>query len=313
MNNDTFDPRVTRQEVASAVNGIAVDTSPGPDHVLVRAIKDDLAYEVISLITTRMLKSGITPPCLQEARTVLVPKSGDGMDISSWRPITICSVVRRVIDRILDSRLRQYISFNDFQTGFSKYPGTLINTNILRSILHAAKTKKTNVTIVFLDIAKAFDNIGHNHLRASLLNSPAPSQLVNLIGALQEANTTQIQSNNKRTKIIQLRKGVMQGSPLSPALYNLTTDHILNELCEPTIASKFGFELVAGLPPMTVLGFADDTVLIGKNEASATELAKLAIKRFSEIGLKLNPTKSVVINIDKGHVIEKKPFYISRF
>jgi len=47
----------------------------------------------------------------------------------------------------------------------------------------------------------------------------------------------------------------MQGSPLSPALYNLTTDHILDKLTKETVASTYVFSLT--------LGFAGDTVIIG--------------------------------------------------
>ena len=61
----------------------------------------------------------------------------------------------------------------------------------------------------------------------------------------------------------------MQGSPLSPTLYNLTTDHILDELTEETIASTYGFSLTPSLKSLTALGFADDTVIIGKDMASA--------------------------------------------
>lgn len=200
INDKIFNLRITKEEVSAAVKGMAVDTAPGPDHILVRAIKDDLAYEAISLIATKMLESGQVPPCLQKARTVLVPKPGNNKEARNWRPITIFSVFRRVIDRILDRRLRQYISFNEYQTGFSKTPGSLINTSILQSVLHAAKNKKCNLTVVFLDIAKAFDNVGHDHLNTVLDCSPAPTKLTELIKALQKGNTTQIEINRSKTK-----------------------------------------------------------------------------------------------------------------
>ena len=91
------------------------------------------------------------------------------MELGNWRPITICSVVRRVIDRILDRRLRELVTFHDNQRGFTNSPGTLINTSILESVLAAAKAQKKNATLVFLDISKAFDNVGHNHLQKNFI------------------------------------------------------------------------------------------------------------------------------------------------
>lgn len=111
-------------------------------------------------------------------------------DFHGSLPITICSVVRRVIERTLDRRLKEYVSFNRHQRGFTSSPGTLINTSLLRSILTSAKTKKCNATLVFLDIRKAFDNVGHLHLQKTLESLPIPSLLSNLILNLQENNHT---------------------------------------------------------------------------------------------------------------------------
>lgn len=192
---------------------MAVDTAPGPDHVLMRVVKEDIVTEIISTIATRMLQTGQVPPCFLTARTVLIHKSGEDNDLKNFRPITICSVVRRVIERALDKRLRTYVNFNPHQRGFTSSPGTIINTSLLRSILMSAKLKKCNATLVFLDIRKAFDNIGHLHLSKTLDNLPIPKLLRNLILKLQENNQTRVEINHKKTKPIDLRKGVMQGSP----------------------------------------------------------------------------------------------------
>ena len=58
---------------------------------------------------------------------------------------------------------------------------------------------------------------------------------------------TQIEVIPSRSQPILFRRGVMQGSPLSRALYNLTTDHILHELTEETIASTYGVSLTPSL------------------------------------------------------------------
>ena len=227
------------------------------------------------------------------------------MDIKNWRPITICSVLRRVIERVLDRRLREFVNFNPNQRGFNKTSGTHINTALLDCILHEAKVNKTTVAIVFLDIKKAFDNIGHDHLSKTLMALPLPTKLRNLIINLQLNNTTQITSQGCKTKPIILARGVMQGSPLSPALFNLTIDHILNDLCEHHITTTYGFQLLPDQNPLTVMGFADDIVIIGKNIESAVLLANSAIQQFNEIGLEINMDKSQGICINNGRLTEQ--------
>ncbi|KAJ4433569.1 hypothetical protein ANN_15878 [Periplaneta americana] len=67
----------------------------------------------------------------------------------------------------------------------------------------------------------------------------------------------------------------------------------------PIETSALYIIFVSGLPHLTVLGFADDTVIIGKDAVCAIELTRMAYQRFTDIGLKLNPNKSVIINISK--------------
>ena len=296
---------ITKSEVAEAIKGIAVDTAPGPDKVLVRVLKDETCYEILAIIASRMLYNTLVPPCFQKAKTVLIYKGGDHNDPSNWRPITICSVLRRIIERILDRRLRQYVQFSEFQRGFINSPGALTNISLLQSILQSTKIHKSNVTLVFLDVQRAFDNIGHCHLQNTLNALPIPSKLTSLILKLQEGNTTQIEVQNTKTKPIPLNRGVMQGSPLSPALYNLATDHILEEVSHEEILENHGFSLIQGLPNLSVMGFADDILLIGKNDQSAAHLTEIVISRLKEIGLETNVNKCKCLSIVNGTLTQK--------
>ena len=293
---------INKQEISTAVNGIAVDTSPGPDHILVRALKDDVCFDILALIASFMLSHTIVPPCLKQARTVLIFKEGNPSDLTNWRPITICSVIRRIIERVLDKRLRVLVKLNENQRGFTSVPGAQINTTILESILRIAKLKKSDATLVFLDISKAFDNVGHKHLEKTLASLSLPPKLSQLIIELQQNNTTQIEVNHKKSKPIVIQRGVMQGSPLSPSLYNIATNHILEELSSDENSEEFGFKISPDLPNLTVMGFADDTLIVGNSMESAERLTKMALTKFEEIGLTINIKKSKIISITKGNI-----------
>lgn len=300
--DETFDPIISKNDIITAMRGIAVDTAPGPDGVLMRVLKDDIACAAMSKIATRMLQTGYVPSLFKKARSVLIFKKGHEEDLSNWRPITICSLLRRIIERSLDTLLKKYVEFSEHQRGFTRSPGCIMNTALLRTVLQSAKSAKRNCTVVFLDIRKAFDNVGHSHLRNTLSSSSLPIKLSELIFNLQENCTTSFQIENKRSQCISFKRGVMQGSPLSPSLYNLATDHIFRELSENEISSHYGFRIADGLSPLSILGFADDTVLIGNNKESAKELTRMALQRFQEIGLEISADKCVAINIVNGKI-----------
>lgn len=301
---------VTKNEVAAAVNRMAVDTAPGPDQILVRAIKDDICFDKIALIATFMISNSVVPLCFTKARTILIYKSGDPSDLSNWRPITICSILRRVIERILDRRLRSFITLSESQRGFTNSPGCLINTSILSSILSSAKQRKKSVSLVFLDIRKAFDNVGHDHFSRTLSSQSVPSKLAKLIILLQSGNSTQIEASRQITKPISIQRGVMQGSPISPISYNMSTNHILEELNEVDSMEEHGYSLVDSLPNITVLAFADDTLIVGKDAISATVQTEKVLKRFHETGLDTNLSKPICINVVDG-ILSETPLLLN--
>lgn len=99
--------------VHMAIKSTSLDTSAGPDGVLIRTMRAlDVAY-IIRTIIEILLKTSYVPKSLRQARTILVYKGkGSATDISSWRPVSIFSFIRRIIEKVLDAELRSQISFH---------------------------------------------------------------------------------------------------------------------------------------------------------------------------------------------------------
>lgn len=64
--------------------------------------------------------------------------------------------------------------------------------------------------IIFVDIKQAFDQIGHKHTIKTLHEARIPTALRNIITNLVEGNYTQIRANNKSSKPIIFRNGILQ-------------------------------------------------------------------------------------------------------
>jgi uncharacterized protein YaaW (UPF0174 family) len=304
--DNNYNKIFTGEDITNAMRKIRVDTAAGPDRVILRVIKNYIVADILAIIANRMLQTGQVPNSLRKARTVLVYKNGDPNNLDNWRPISITSVIRRTIERVIEKEMRQFLVLNENQRGFTNSPGCQINIKIIDETLEKAKKEKKDITLVFLDIKKAFDSVGHDHLRQTIMNSPLPSKLQRLIMNLLSHNETQVHVGLYKTKTIKIEKGVFQGSPISPLLYNLSTDFILQELTEPDIANEFGFRLGEDLNCVSVLGFADDTVLIANSKTSAEILTSMAINRFKEIGLEINFKKSHAICLEKGLISKIK-------
>src|SRR5699024_1458285 len=163
------DIQVTLEDVEQEISRVKLDSAPGSDKVYVRTIRDLKIAGIIKAIIEIMLFTGYVPVCFHEGRTVMIPKSGDLFDINNWRPITIFSVIRRVIERVLDKKLRSQIVVNRNQRGFvAGIQGCHINSILVNACLQKAKKTKTDCVAVFLDVSKAYDRVGHAHIARSL-------------------------------------------------------------------------------------------------------------------------------------------------
>lgn len=65
------------------------------------------------------------------------------------------------------------------QIGFLPLPGLLENVTRLEGVQSMSGQTSKDVCIAFLDISKAFDNVGHEHLKNTLRSAPMPMLHVN--------------------------------------------------------------------------------------------------------------------------------------
>ncbi|KAJ4450242.1 hypothetical protein ANN_01661 [Periplaneta americana] len=203
---------ITESDIHKALFGIKVDTSPGPDRITVRVLRHLKATKFLTLLANTMLHFNHVPKFMKLARTILIHKGDDVNDIKHWRPITIHSVIRRVIERALDIKLRSYIVLNAHQRGFINIPGTHINASLINGCLQSSKLNKKDCCVVFLDVSKAFDSVGHEHILRALKSSGVPQNLFRLIGSLLTNNTIQIETNHTKTKPISSRISIVSNT-----------------------------------------------------------------------------------------------------
>lgn len=262
---------LTKDDIELSIKKISNDTSPGSDGIVLRTIRNVKCTNAIRAIGKVMLEWNYVPLAFRTGRTIFIYKEkGDVQNPHNWRPITIFSVIRRIIERSLDQALRARVKCSQVQRGFiNGMPGAHINTSLIDGCLKKAKEKADNCCIVMLDLAKAFDTVGHDHIRHTLQSLSLPKNLQNLVISLATSNSTKIEVNKQTTDYITLCRGVAQGSPLSPTIFNLCQDFALKLISVIDITKIHGYELSPTLDRLSALAFADDTVIIACNEESA--------------------------------------------
>ena len=101
-------------------------------------------------------------------RSVFIPisKKGNAKECSNYCTIALSSHASKVILKILQARLQQYMNHElpDVQDGFRKGRGTIGEIANIRWIMEKPREFQKNIYLCFIDYAKAFDCVDHNKL-----------------------------------------------------------------------------------------------------------------------------------------------------
>lgn len=152
-----------------AISRMKLDSAPGRDRILVRTVQDTKAGPCIKAIIDTMLVTSDISKGLQDGQGILKHKKGHNKNIDNFRLITIYSCIRRVIKKVLNDVLRAQLDLNRNQRGFVVgLPGCHVNAPLVNGCLTKAKERKDNCTVAFLDVTKAFDSVGHEHIERAL-------------------------------------------------------------------------------------------------------------------------------------------------
>ena len=173
--------------------------------------------------------------------------------------------------KILQARLQQYMNheFPDVEAGFRKGRGTRDQIANICWIIEKAREFQKN--ICFIDYAKVFDCVDHNKLWNVLQEMGIPDHFTCLLRNLYAGQEATVGTRHRTMDWFQIGKGVHQGHMLSPCLFNLYAEYIMQNarLDEVQAGIKIARRNINNLR------YADDTTLMAE---SKEELKSLLLK-----------------------------------
>ena len=123
---------------------------------------------------------------LEKLRFHSNPKKANAKECSNYRTIALISHASKVMLKILQARLQQYVNCElpDVQAGFRQGRGTRDQTANIHWIIKKAREFQKNICFCFIDYTKAFDCVDHNKLWKILQEMGIPDHLTCLLGNL---------------------------------------------------------------------------------------------------------------------------------
>lgn len=242
-----------------------------------------------------MFEKGELPSLWLQANVTPLYKKGSNTDPSNYRPVSLTSVVCKVMERIIRDRLMSHLTSNNLLTkrqhGFRSRKAC--STNLLETMDYCTKTLSINqwLDIIFLDFAKAFDKVSHRKLLHKLTGYGITGKLAIWIAAFLKGRKQRVVLGNHYSQWNDVESGVPQGSVLGPVLFIIFIDDLA--------------ELISCVGKM----YADDTkVMCGLNRSNPIpDIKNLqddidCIMKWTQIwGMQLNIKKCKVMHIGKSN------------
>ena len=247
-------------------------------------------------------------------KSVVAPihKTGDKLDPDNYRPVSVTSCLFKLFCMILNFRLSDFLKENKIlsnsQIGFLEETRTVDHVFNLKTLInkYVYNTPKGKIFACFIDFRKAYDSVCHKALFHKLANLNISDNFIEVLKNIYSKTTCAVKVGHNRTKFVNYTKGVRQGCPLSPLLFNT----FINDLAE-TLEDKSAdsFTLPNGFS-LNCLMYADDIVIFSKTANGLQTLLNEVQVYCDSWNMNLNVKKTKCITFQKKNRTNKKDTFM---
>ncbi|KAE8773845.1 retrotransposon unclassified [Hordeum vulgare] len=257
----------------------------------------------------------------------LIPKVVGASDIRQFRPITMINVVARLFAKVCATRLSPVAEriAHPLQSAFLK--GRRIHDGILAlyEIVHEVVSKGLKGVFLKLDFQKVYDRLDWSFLRMVMQRRGFDERWCSWIMQLVRSGSTAVNINGEVGPFFQASRGVKQGDPIFPLLFNLAVDALASILDKAKLARHIqGMvgHLISG-GGVSHLQYADDTMIMVTGSDSDIVIhriadnlnCKLAVLPISYLGMPLAESRILISGFDPlvGRVASRAEPWCGRF
>ena len=173
----------------------------------------------LALVYNQLFVSAV-PDDWKIAVVVPVLKKGFADSVSNYRPISLTSVISKILERIVTGKITDFLLQNnilsDRQHGFLRHRSNCTN------MLECMNDWSLNVelgyqtVVIYIDFAKAFDTVCHSKLMHKLYSCGIRGTLLSWIKCFFSNRSHQTKVNGSLSYLANLVSGVVQGSGIGP-------------------------------------------------------------------------------------------------
>lgn len=320
LRDTILDSPITQFEIAEALEKMKTKGAVGPNALPVQLWKSggsDL-LKILEPLFNHLLNSQIFPATWYEGWIIPIFKKGDRSTPSNYRPITLLNSMPKIFSSILASRLgtwqRTHHVIPREQMGFCPGQSCSDLLYILSTLVSTCTiSQDTRIYAAFIDLTAAFDSVPHHLLWQQLVNQGVSVNFINTVKAAYATSSIRLKLPSGPGPRIPVKRGVLQGDPLSPALFNAYLYDAFDFLDRHAVKP-----VLLGSVKLHGLAYADDFVLMATTNNELRKKITLFAKYCSLLGLTINTNKTKVmvfrnskpLNLHPKYSIAKQPLAV---
>lgn len=291
--NALFENAEIKQKLTKLKNRKAPGTDNIPNEFLKYGGKE--LINKLTILFNKIITTGEVPDDWHKSITIPIFKKGQKTNPQNYRGITLLNTSMKLFTSLIKDKLETQITGREEQQGFRRGRSVTDAIFVMKQIKEKSLEYNKPAYICFVDLSKAFDRVRLGDVLEILQKEKIPPYIIKIIHHLNTQNTTKVKHGVKTTEAIPTPGGIRQGDSLSPFLFNLLMDQIIDEVT----AMGIGFRMSGRR--ISMVCYADDAAILAETEDDLQR----QLYKFHQISRKLN--MSISAEKTKCMTISKDP------
>ena len=251
--------------------GLWNEKSLGPDGLNFKFIKK--FWEIMKPDILRFLDefyvNGIFPKGSNAYFIALIPKVDDPQGLADYKPISLIGCVYKIVSKLLANRLKKVMAhiIDGRQSAFIEGRHLLHGVLIANEVVEEAKRKEKPCIVFKVNYEKAYDSVSWNFLIYMMRRMGFCYRWIRWIEGCLSSMSISVLANGSPTEEFTPKRGLRQGDPLAPLLFNIAAEGI-NGLMREAIEKRIytGYPVGRDKADISILQYADDTIFLVRHQ-----------------------------------------------
>lgn len=294
---------LTMEEIKSHIHKLKNNKASGEDGIVAEFLKNlgPKSLEELTQIVQEIWQTEIIPEDWKTALIHPLHKKGDKKDVNNYRGISLLPVTYKILSACLLKRTQEQLEpkIAEFQAGFRPKRSCAEQIFNLKTIIRIKTLRHKPLICIFVDFKKAYDSVDRSSLFQFLEEKGLDYKTRKLIEQTLTDTKSKVKFMGEISESFDIKTGVRQGDGLSPLLFNIVLDKVMEEwetelrrqnLWEPVTlgTAKKGLKI-------PYLAFADDIAILTENEHTAVRQIEALKECAEKVGLQISFEKTEFI------------------